>query len=83
VSRCLHSDYMQTFHAVRDLLTVGDDGASLAGLRQDVEYMLADSRSACLLAFDDALRGRPLRSRRHFCRMHVGADCSSCEAPAA
>jgi hypothetical protein len=80
VTRCLLTDYAETFSRVRDLVAGDEDGGALGELRQDIEHLPPDSRNACLLAFDDAMAGRPMRARVHFCRLHVGADCCTCEA---
>jgi hypothetical protein len=80
VTRCLFADYVQTFQGVAALLAQDDDGGGLSELRQGMEYLRPDSRKACLLAFDDAMAGRPMRACVHFCRLHVGAECLTCDA---
>ncbi len=82
MDRCLFADYVETFLRVRELVAGNDDGGGLGELRQDIEYLPPSSRSACLLAFDDGLAGRPMRARVHFCRLHVGCECSTCDAAA-
>jgi len=79
MKRCLAADYLETFLTVRELLALNDDGEALLGLRRDVEHLHPDSRKAGLLGFEDAIDGRPLRSRKHLCRMHVGAQCTACQ----
>lgn len=68
---CLHACYLETFWKVRGALANVDAGA-LGRLR--VEIVRRAERDACLLAFDDAVQGRPPRSRVHFCRAHASGD---------
>ncbi len=79
MKRCLFDDYIKTFLMVRELLALDDDGGNLVALRQEIEYFLPDLRNACVLAFDDAMEGRRMRARVHFCRMHVGVQCAMCD----
>ncbi|OFX25747.1 MAG: hypothetical protein A2V77_05555 [Anaeromyxobacter sp. RBG_16_69_14] len=80
MKRCLFADYVETFLTVRELLAVNDNGGgSLLDLRRGIEHLFPDSRTAATLGFEDAMAGRPLRARVHFCRMHVGAACFTCE----
>lgn len=80
MTRCLFADYLETFLTVRELLALGDDGGGLVELRRDVEHLFPGSRDACRLAYEDAMAGRPMRARVHFCRMHIGVECSTCGA---
>ena len=71
---CLHADYVETFWNVRSALEKVDAGA-LARLRVVSAYRA--EKKACLLAFDDAIQGRPPRSRVHLCRMHADIGCAT------
>jgi YesN/AraC family two-component response regulator len=71
---CLHSDYLETYRNVRSALEKVDAGA-LARLRVTIAYRA--EKKACMLAFDDAVQGRPPRSRVHLCRMHQSIGCAS------
>jgi len=71
---CLHTDYLETYRNVRSALEKVD-ACALARLRITIAYRA--ERKACMLAFDDAVQGRPPRARVHLCRLHASIGCAS------